>query len=203
MKTIMSTESSLESQIGWLQWLQSDVKIFGPDQINMIKGYLHHTGVHTKLIEVFEQMREPLMHSINDKLYRIYNAARRDLIAHIDDRINRLTSLETPAPAKSYFRYRFFSRKKDFRPLRFDIQDLLMDIGIVVKYGIQEGSAIIRGEIMTLRQMLPGYIHAIDPKANGKLQSLISKLQKLEICISKNEFEKGHRIFLEIKEGLT
>lgn len=196
MASTLSTNSSFELQIRWLQLLQGDIKTFGPNQINMIKEYLPYTGVHTKMIAVFEQMRRPLMTSTSDTLLdKNYDAALQDFHTHIGKRIVCLTNLDRNNS-------RFKLGKRNLLETSFYIQDHLTDIELVVKYAIKEGSAIIDSEIKELIQILPGYFFKIDRNANGKLRSVIQKLKKLEKFISRNDFNKGHTTFLEIEEEI-
>ena len=199
--------STPDMQARILEEFREDIRVFGPDQINLIKAYLPQTGVHTRMIEVFEQMRGHVMVSKpkdpkSKSLYERYNTARKEFNSHLGYRIECLKKPDQTTPHDPWFKLSVSSGNKDLLEASFNLQDHLTDIEIILKYEIEEGCEAAMAEIKELLQVIPQYFAKLEGKNQSQSQSLMEKLTTLEKHLTAKKFDEAKKTFSEIQNQL-
>lgn len=201
----MSSEIKNQSthlQANWLQHLQTDVQNLSPNKINMIKGYLGKTGLHTRMIGVFEKMRAHLKNDDSQALYQKYTSACKDFNDYLTNRITWLTKPDKSSPNDPWYRLGASSGENELIETSFHIQDILNDIELILKYEIDEGCETATEETQELFQMISDNHSKLENKQSDTEQNSMRKIEELRKAINSKNFKDAKKIFTDISSIL-
>ena len=184
----------------WMESYQKYANTLGPDQFRMLKQCQPLTGMHTHMIEIFEEMRKPLMALSSDTLVTRYKNAHKEFKTYVAYRLKCLQNPDKVTPHDPWFKLSFSSGKNDLRKISFRIQDLLKDSELVAKFKINEGCALIKPDIKQMIVDLPSSFALLGKEDNSA--AFIDKFTALKVCISKKKFQQAHEIVTEIQKDL-
>lgn len=186
----------------WMENYQTFAKTLGPDQFAILKKCQPKTGMRTHMIEIFEEMRKPLMALSPDTLVDRYKMAHKEFKTYVAYRLECLKNPEKVTSLDPWFKLSFSPGKQNFRDISFRIQDLLKDSELVAEFGIDEGCAVIDADLIKLIDELPGYFAKLHKKKTKSEKAIVEKFSKLEAFIHTKNFKQANVIVKEIKADL-
>ncbi len=197
----------------YLNKLKSDINVFGPDQIDMIKSYFQSTGIHTNIIEAFENLRDSLMEHDNDDLGEKYDEMRERFVQHLENRISLLQHPEKGHDIDPWMEQSFASENDDvrnqLREISHHIQDVLVACEVVCKNNFNGGIGTAIEDLEGLKaNLVEKYIsvlrHLIDKKDPEKLlKGLPEKIEDLEGLLKKQQLNNALSLLRQIKQELN
>ncbi len=197
----------------YLNRLKSDVNVFGPDQINMIKSYFKNTGIHTNIIKDFENLRDNLKkHHITD-LGIEYIKMRKRFVQHLENRISLLKNPEKGHDIDPWMEQSFASENDDvrdqLREISHHIQDVLVACEVVCENNFNGGIGTAIEDLEGLKaNLVEKYISflrdLIDKKDSEELlKDLPKEIGNLEEFLNEQQLNKALKLLRQIKQELN